>query len=125
MWELMVGEQVASARDLQRYKRVLLEKQRELSFVQDEAGARVPAAGGLEGDLIDQANDDAEAELQICLHQTDARLLRAIEEALGRIRQHTFGVCQICKQPISKARLEAVPWTHLCRECKERERSAA
>jgi DnaK suppressor protein len=125
MWELMVGEQVASARDLQRYKRVLLEKQRELSFVQDEAGARVPAAGGLEGDLIDQANADAEAELQICLHQTDARLLRAIEEALGRIRQSTFGVCQICKQPISKARLEAVPWTHLCRECKERERSAA
>ena len=125
MWELMVGEQVASARDLQRYKRLLLEKQRELSFVQDEAGARVPAAGGLEGDLIDQANADAEAELQICLHQTDARLLRAIEEALGRIRQSTFGVCQICKQPISKARLEAVPWTHLCRECKERERSAA
>jgi len=125
MWELMVGEQVASARDLQRYKRVLLEKQRELSFVQDEAGARVPGAGGLEGDLIDQANADAEAELQICLHQTDARLLRAIEEALGRIRQGTFGVCQICKQPISKARLEAVPWTHLCRECKERERSAA
>jgi len=125
MWELMVGEQVASARDLQRYKRLLLEKQRELSFVQDEAGARVPAAGGLEGDLIDQANADAEAELQICLHQTDARLLRAIEEALGRIRQGTFGVCQICKQPISKARLEAVPWTHLCRECKERERSAA
>ena len=125
MWELMVGEQVASARDLQRYTRLLLEKQRELSFVQDEAGARVPAAGGLEGDLIDQANADAEAELQICLHQTDARLLRAIEEALGRIRQGTFGVCQICKQPISKARLEAVPWTHLCRECKERERSAA
>jgi RNA polymerase-binding transcription factor len=104
---------------------VLLEKQRELSFVQDEAGARVPAAGGLEGDLIDQANADAEAELQICLHQTDSRLLRAIEEALGRIRQGTFGACKTCKRPISKARLEAVPWTHLCRECKVRGRSAA
>jgi RNA polymerase-binding transcription factor DksA len=34
-------------------------------------------------------------------------------------------VCEVCKQPISKARLEAVPWTHLCCECKERERSAA
>ena len=81
----MVGEPVASARDLQRYERLLLEKQRESSFVQHEAGARVPAAGGLEGDLIDQANADAEAELQIRLHQTDGRLLRAIEEALGRI----------------------------------------
>jgi RNA polymerase-binding transcription factor len=85
----------------------------------------VPAAGGLEGDLIDQANADAEAELQIRLHQTDARLLRAIEEALGRIREGTYGVCGVCKQAISRARLEAVPWTRLCRECKERERSAA
>ena len=117
---LLMGEEpVPSARDLQRYKGLLLEKQRELSSVQGDAGARVPAAGGLEGDLIDQANADAEAELQIRLHQTDGRLLRAIEEALGRIRQGTFGACQVCKQPISKARLEAVPWTHLCRECKE------
>jgi len=43
-------------------------------------------------------------------------LRRDQEEALGRIRQGTFGVCQVCKQPISKARLEAVPWTRLCRE---------
>jgi DnaK suppressor protein len=121
----MFGEPVASARDLQRYKELLLDKQRELVSVQDDAETRVPASGGLEGDLIDQANADAEAELQIRLHQTDARLLRAIEEALGRIRQGTFGVCQICKQPVSKARLEAVPWTRLCRECKEHGHSPA
>lgn len=47
----MVGEPVASARDLQRYKGLLLEKQRALLSVQDEVGARVPAAGRLEGDL--------------------------------------------------------------------------
>jgi DnaK suppressor protein len=108
-----------SATDLQRYKGLLLEKQRELLSFEGDAGVRVPAAGGLEGDLIDQANADAEAELQIRLHQTDGHLLRAIEEALGRIRQGTFGVCLVCKQPISKARLEAVPWTHLRSECKE------
>jgi DnaK suppressor protein len=111
--------------DLQRYKRLLLEKQRGLSSVQEDPGTRVPAAGGLEGDLIDQANADAEAELKIRLHQTDSRLLRAIEEALGRIRQGTFGVCQVCKRPISKVRREAVPWTRLWRECKEGGRSAA
>jgi len=115
---------VANARVLQRYKELLLEKQRELSSVQGDAAARVPAAGGLEGDLIDQANADAEAELQIRLHRTHGRLARAIEEALARIRQGTFGVCQVCKRPISKARLEAVPWTRLCRECKEAGRSA-
>jgi hypothetical protein len=52
----MIGEPVASAKDLQWYKGLLLEKQRELSSVQGDAGTRVPAAGGLEGDLFDQAN---------------------------------------------------------------------
>ena len=121
----MAGEPVPSARDRQRYNGLLLEKQRELSSVEDDAGSRVPPAGGLEGDLIDQANADTEAELQIRLHETDSQLLRAIEEALVRIRQGTFGVCQVCKRPISKARLEAVPWTRLCLECKEGGRSTA
>lgn len=71
----------------------------------------------------DQASADAEAELQIRLHQTDGRLLRAIEEALERIGQGTYGICVVCKQPISKVRLEAVPWTHLCRQCKEGQRA--
>lgn len=106
--------------DLRRYEKLLREKRRKLSFAQDEAHSRVPAAGGLEGDLIEQANADEEAELQIRLHQTDGRLLRAIEEAFARIEHGTYGVCAVCKLPIAKARLEAVPWTHLCRECKER-----
>ncbi len=75
--------------DLRRHKKLLLEKRGSLSSAQDDTRARVPAAGGLQGDLIDQADADAdaEAELQIRLHQTDGRLLRAIEEALARIRQ--------------------------------------
>ena len=105
--------------DLQRYERLLLEKRRDVSSAQGDARALVPAAGGLQGDMIDQANADEEAELQIQLHQTDGRLLRAIEEALARIRQGAYGVCEVCKRPISKARLEAVPWTRRCRECKE------
>ena len=107
--------------DLPHFKRLLLEKRGELSSTLGEAQSRVPAAGGWEGDVIDQANADAEAELQIRLHQTDGRLLQAIEEALDRMRQGTYGVCVFCKQPLSKARLEAVPWTHVCRECKERQ----
>ncbi len=109
------------ARDLQRYKRLLLAKLEELSSTRGEAETLVPGAGGWQGDLVDQANSDAEAELQIRVHQSDTHLLRAIEQALARIRRGTFGACEVCKQPISKARLEAVPWTRLCRECKERQ----
>jgi RNA polymerase-binding transcription factor DksA len=45
--------------------------------------------------------------------------MRAIEDALARINRGLFGVCEVGKLPISKARLEAVPWTRVCRDCKE------
>ena len=111
--------------DVQRYKKLLLEKQLELLSLKPDAEARVPQAGGFAGDLIDQANADAEAELQIRLHEADSHLLRAIEDALVRMRQGKYGICEACKQPISKVRLEAVPWARHCRECKERVHPAA
>jgi DnaK suppressor protein len=113
-----------SPAELQRYKKRLLEKQQEL-FGEPDAEARVPQAGGLQGDLIDQANADAEAELQIRLHQADSHLLRAIDDALGRMRRGTYGVCEVCRKPIPKGRLEAVPWARHCRDCKEHKRPAA
>jgi DnaK suppressor protein len=112
-----------NARDVQRYKRLLLAKLDELSAMHADAAPRAPGAGGPMGDVADQANADAEAELHIRLHQTDARLLRSIEDALARISQDRFGVCEVCKQDISKVRLEAVPWTRLCRDCKEHEQN--
>ena len=109
------------AKDLQRYTRSLLAKRDELSALRDKATALVPPAGHSEGDLMDSASADAEADLQVRLLQTDGRLLKAIEDALARIRAGTFGVCEVCMSRISKARLEAVPWTRRCRECKERQ----
>ena len=77
---------------LDHFKRLLLEKRQELLDSTGEAGIRVPAAGASLGDSVEEANADAEAELQIRLHQTDGPLVRAIEYTLGRIRQGTYGV---------------------------------
>ncbi len=107
--------------DVQRYKQQLLVKLDELSARPADAAFRTPGAGGPMGDFADQANADAEAELHIQVHRSDAHLLRAIEDALARISQDRYGVCEVCKLPISKPRLEAVPWTHLCRDCKDHE----
>jgi len=106
---------------LQRYKRLLLAKRQELSASALEASAPVPSAGGWQGDLVDQASADVEAELRIRLLQTNGCLARAIEEALGRIKHRAFGICEVCRHPIPRARLNAVPWTRHCRECKEQE----
>ena len=114
-----------NARALERYKKLLLAKRDALTMARGGAGAVVPPSGGPERDIMDYASADSEAEIQIRLQQSDAHLARAVEGALARIRRGTFGICESCKQPILKARLEAVPWTRLCRECKERGQSAA
>jgi RNA polymerase-binding transcription factor DksA len=68
---------------------LLLEKLEELSASRGKAETVVPGAGSWQGDAADQANSDTEADLQIRLHQTDGRLMRAIEEALVRAKQGT------------------------------------
>ncbi len=75
--------------------------------------------------LRTKAGTETEAKVQVRLRQTEDRLLRAIDEALARIARGAFGVCEACRHPISKARLNAVPWTRLCRDCKEQRYLAA
>jgi DnaK suppressor protein len=112
-----------NSRDQERYKRLLIAKREQLSLAPVADTPLVMGTGSAQGDLADQATAGAEAALWIQLKKTDVHLLRAIEDALVRLRAKKFGVCEICKRPISKARLEAVPWTRACRECKEREQS--
>jgi len=42
-------------------------------------------------------------------------LLREVEEALARVKEGTYGVCQECEEPISPKRLQALPWAQVLR----------
>ena len=108
--------------DLLRYKNLLLSKRQEIFDGKSLADMNI-AAGGLRGDTADTANGEADAAMQIQLHQTDGKLLWAIDDALARIRHGEFGICAECGEPISKARLKAVPWSRWCRDCKEQQDS--
>ncbi|MGD0460107.1 MAG: TraR/DksA family transcriptional regulator [Terriglobia bacterium] len=108
--------------DLLRYKNLLLSKRQELTTGKSLVDS-ISTAGELRGDSVDMATGKTDAATQIRLHQTNGKLFRAIEDALARIRREGFGICEECGQPISKARLEAVPWTRWCRDCKERQDS--
>lgn len=72
------------------------------------------------GDFVDQASDDNEIHINIKLRQTDAKLLRAIENAITRVDNGNYGICLMCEKDISLARLQAVPWTSVCIACKEK-----
>src|SRR6059036_2284516 len=98
--------------------RDILEKKREEILA--AAPARTPATepGSKSGDWIDQSSQESDLHVRLALKQTDSKLLRAIEEAIHRIDQGTYGICLECENEIAPARLEAVPWTRVCIDCK-------
>jgi DnaK suppressor protein len=74
-----------------------------------------------QGDLADQASGNNEVHIALKLRQTDAKILQAIEEALSRIDKGTYGLCRDCGEPVAEVRLRAIPWTRVCRACKEKQ----
>ncbi len=76
-----------------------------------------------QGDMADQASGTNEVHIQLKVKQTDAKILQAIEEALQRIEDGTFGLCRDCGEEVAAARLNAIPWTRVCIDCKEKQKS--
>ena len=102
------------------YRRILEEKRAELL---SSSPARTPATepGSKSGDWIDQSSQESDRHVVLALKQTDAKLLRAIEDALHRVDTGTYGICSDCEEEIHSARLNAVPWTRVCIACKEKQ----
>jgi DnaK suppressor protein len=76
-------------------------------------------------DTYDLASDARDREINLILTDRDRDKLQAIDDALGRIDEGTYGVCESCESDIAEGRLEAMPFTRLCINCQaEREREA-
>ena len=111
--------------DLAHFRDALLRKRGELM----EGAASKPLQwtiennSGRQGDMADQASGNNEVHIQLKLKQTDAKILQAIEEALMRVADGTYGACRDCGEPVSEARLTAIPWTRVCIVCKEKQKS--
>lgn len=99
------------------YPGLLLAKRAEILARTSARGLSRPPEVSWRGDFVDQAGEEAEISMQMRLRETESRLLRAIDKALGRIQAGAYG--ERCGEPIPPARLEAVPWTRICRACKE------
>jgi DnaK suppressor protein len=69
------------------------------------------------GDVVDAALDSAQDEISSQLAEVESRELASIENALERMRQGQFGVCEGCNIAIPMARLNALPYATLCIEC--------
>ena len=76
------------------------------------------------GDEIDQAAFCSETGFALRIRDREAKLIKKIEDALQRLEDGTFGICEECGEEIPLKRLMARPVTTLCIACKKEQEAA-
>jgi len=108
-------------RDLDTFKKLLNERRQELM---SEAVGTMYGMGMVEDsresfpDPTDRASLEGNRNLTLRIRDRERKLITKIDEALGRIGDGTYGVCEDCGGPIGVERLKARPVTTLCIQCK-------
>jgi DnaK suppressor protein len=104
--------------ELQYFRELLKERRAELM---GEAGRTANGMGGAaEGypDPTDRGSLESDRNLELRIRDRERKLISKIDEALARIGDGSFGLCEECSEPIAVERLKARPVTTLCIECK-------
>ena len=116
--------------ELDKYKKLLLKKKEEIlqavRHIEQETLSRSQrdASGDLSGyamHMADTATDNYDREFALSLASNAQQLLYEIDEALKRVKEKSFGNCQLCEKPIPKKRLSVIPYASLCIACQAKE----
>lgn len=102
------------------YQKMLLEKREKivnkLSEVYTESKE---IENDVAQDVVDKAESSYTKEFLLSLSSAERNQLILIDQALKRVNACTYGVCQMCQKPVTKKRLDVVPWAPFCIECQQ------
>jgi len=70
--------------------------------------------------MADVASDNYERDFNLELVSNERKIIIEIDEALKRIEEGIYGICQISGKPISKSRLKAIPYAKNSKKCQEK-----
>lgn len=112
--------------DTAPFRRILLEERdrvlRAIENLHNETPGSLEEATGEETSFDNHLGDAAtvtyDREMDYTLEENSEAVLAAIDAALRRIEDGTYGTCQRCGKPIAPERLEALPYAELCIDCK-------
>jgi DnaK suppressor protein len=113
-----------TAAEIAKFRELLLAKRRELlgnvSTMEDETFKKERSElSSMPFHMADAGSDNFEQEFSLDLMDSEKKMLKEITDALGRIGEGTFGVCEGKGESIPKARLNAIPWARYCVACAE------
>ena len=118
------GKNGLTAAEIQKFRELLLLKRAELlgnvTTMEDETFKKERSElSSMPFHMADAGSDNFEQEFSLDLMDSEKKMLKEITDALGRIGEGTFGVCEGKGESISKARLNAIPWARYCVACAE------
>ncbi|MGC8873424.1 MAG: TraR/DksA family transcriptional regulator [Chloroflexia bacterium] len=76
--------------------------------------------GGVSNHMAEGASSTFDQERNLALLGNLRRTLEQVEAALRRLSAGTYGLCEVCGEPIDRARLEALPYAAQCVNCQRR-----
>ena len=97
---------------LQMRKELLLEVSQSMKSESDHLKHDI-------GDFYDHASNDRDRELALMLADREREKLTYVDDALKRLENDTYGICESCEEEIDRERLLAMPFTKLCLSCQE------
>ena len=115
--------------DLKDFKKIVLKKKEELlndlKHISDDTlrKSQKEASGDISGytyHMADVATDNYDREFSLGLASNERKSLYELDDALKRIEEGIFGICDDCKSSITKIRLKAVPSARLCIKCQQK-----
>ncbi|SLM32211.1 DksA3 [Desulfamplus magnetovallimortis] len=108
-------------KDLDFFKALLTERLSDLLSHADSTVTGMTAPKDNFADPTDRASHEAERNFELRIRDREHKLIKKVKQALMRIENNTFGICETCGEDISTPRLKARPVTTQCIECKTRE----
>ncbi len=70
-------------------------------------------------DTYDLASEERDREINFILSDRERVKIKQVDDALARLDDGTYGVCESCGLEIAEERLQAMPFTRLCRDCQQ------
>jgi len=115
-------------KDLIYFKKLILKKKEgvldQIKHINDDTlkKSQKDAAGDISGytyHMADVATDTYDREFSLSLASNERKIIYEIDDAIKKIEEGTFGVCEMCKSLIAKTRLKAIPYARLCLKCQQ------
>jgi DnaK suppressor protein len=114
---------VMKKKDLDFFKKHLHQRMQELLNQADDTVSGMTTTNENFPDPTDRASLEADRNFMLRIRDRESKLIKKIKQALDRIENGTYGICESCGEEISIKRLKARPVTTQCIECKAKEES--